>query len=363
MKIFLCGDVMIGRGLDQALPHPCPPELHEAYVQSARDYLQLAEQAHGPIGHPLGLSDIWGAALTELKRAKPDARIINLETSLTRSDDFEPKGINYRASPENAACLTAAGIDCCTLANNHVLDFGAEGLRETLATLHRLKIKTAGAGHNAAEALAPAILPTAEGRLLVFALACPSSGVPRRWAAGADRAGVNVLPSLSEESADAVCGLIAQTKREGDVTIVSIHWGSNWGYAIPDEQRRFAHHLIEQAGVAIVHGHSSHHARPIEVYRDRLILYGCGDFLNDYEGITGYEEFRDDLPLMYFADVDAATGTLRALDMVPLQIRRFRLKRASNADTQWLQATLDRESAPFGTRVVMTADGHLTLHT
>jgi poly-gamma-glutamate capsule biosynthesis protein CapA/YwtB (metallophosphatase superfamily) len=61
------------------------------------------------------------------------------------------------------------------------------------------------------------------------------------------------------------------------------------------------------------HGHSSHHTKAIEIYRSRLILYGCGDFLNDYEGIGGYEEFRDDLALMYFPDMDPTSAVLVAL--------------------------------------------------
>jgi poly-gamma-glutamate capsule biosynthesis protein CapA/YwtB (metallophosphatase superfamily) len=81
--------------------------------------------------------------------------------------------------------------------------------------------------------------------------------------------------------------------KPGDLIVVSVHWGPNWGYDIPHQQRRFAHALIDKANVSIIHG--QHHLKAIEVYRDRLILYGCGDFLNDYEGIKGYEEFRDDL--------------------------------------------------------------------
>ena len=163
MKIFLCGDVMLGRGIDQALPQPCAPRLHEASMDSAVGYLQLAEQANGPIPRPLDFAYVWGAALEELNRAQPHARIINLETSITRSEAYEPKGINYRMSPENAGCLATAGIDCCTLANNHVLDWGRAGLLDTLATLHQLRIKTAGAGRDLAEASAPAILEAVDG--------------------------------------------------------------------------------------------------------------------------------------------------------------------------------------------------------
>ena len=99
-----------------------------------------------------------------------------------------------------------------------------------------------------------------------------------------------------------------------------------------------------------MHGHSSHHAKAIEIHHDRLILYGCGDFLNDYEGIRGYEEFRGDLAIMYFPTVDR-TGKLLALDLLPLQMRNFRLRQASPDARHWLAATLDRESRKFGTAV------------
>src|SRR5271165_5172185 len=105
MRIFLCGDVMTGRGIDQALPHPCSPVLHEGYVNSAIDCLRLAEQANGPVPRPADFAYVWGARLDEWLSARPHARIVNLETSITRSDAFEPKGINYRMSPENAPCL------------------------------------------------------------------------------------------------------------------------------------------------------------------------------------------------------------------------------------------------------------------
>jgi poly-gamma-glutamate synthesis protein (capsule biosynthesis protein) len=240
---------------------------------------------------------------------------------VTKSDDYVAKGINYRMSPENAVCLKAAAIDCCVLANNHVLDWGRGGLLDTLNTLARLDIKTAGAGCNCRKAGAPAVLGVAGNRrLLVFSFANPTSGTPRGWTASNHDAGVNILTEISEEAAERVAAEIARHATPSDLTIVSIHWGPNWGYEIAEEQRRFAHGLIERAGVAILHGHSSHHPKGIEVHRNRLILYGCGDFLNDYEGIKGYEPYRDDLVLMYFPEIDPA-GNLNALDRVPLQIR------------------------------------------
>jgi len=359
LRLFLCGDVMCGRGIDQVLEHPCSPEIYEDHMRSAEDYVRLAEQVNGPIPRRNGPSYVWGAALAQLERMKPDARIINLETAVTRSNDYMRKGINYRMSPENAGCLRAARIDCCTLANNHVLDWGRAGLDETLATLERLDIKVAGAGHNQAEARAPAVLDLRKARFLVFSLGVPSSGVPLEWEAKGNAAGVNLLHDLSMASALVVVEQIMALRRPGDLVVVSIHWGSNWGYHIPDEQVIFARTLIDEAGVSIVHGHSSHHPRPIEIYRDRLILYGCGDFLNDYEGIRGYERYRDDLALMYFADLDPSSGNLHAFKLVPLQIKNFRLAVPERRDIEWIAQTLDRECRRFGTRVTLEPDGLL----
>jgi len=361
VRLFLCGDVMTGRGIDQVLPHPCDPILHESYAESAIDYVRLAEAANGPIPRGVDPSYLWGAALSEFERMRPDARIINLEASITHSENYEPKGINYRMSPENAAFLKAAAIDCCVLGNNHILDWGAGGLRDTLAVLKQLQIKTAGAGQTLSEAAAPAVLNVAgRGRVLLFSFVDATSGVTRSWGATNERPGINLLGEISERSARGVADLVAQARRPGDLIVVSVHWGPNWGYEIPREQRRFAHALIDQADVSLVHGHSSHHPKAIEVYRDRLVLYGCGDFLNDYEGIKGYEKYRGDLVLMNFADVEPA-GMLAALEVVPLQIRNFHLVRPFNEDICWMQQTLDRESRKFGVTVALKADGRLAV--
>ena len=96
ITLFLCGDVMTGRGIDQVLPHPNDPGLHEPYVRSALRYVELAEARNGPIEKPVGFPYIWGDTLGEFKRVSPDLRIINLETAVTSSDDRAPKGINYR---------------------------------------------------------------------------------------------------------------------------------------------------------------------------------------------------------------------------------------------------------------------------
>jgi poly-gamma-glutamate synthesis protein (capsule biosynthesis protein) len=363
VTLFLCGDVMTGRGIDQILPHPGKPHLYEPYMRSALGYVELAERATGPIHRPVDFSYIWGDALAELDRVRPDARIINLETAVTDAEDAWPgKGIHYRMHPANAPCLSAAGTDCCVLANNHVLDWGYRGLADTLGALRGAGIRTAGAGRDAAEAAAPAVIELPDkGRVLVFAFGMESAGVPREWAAGRDRAGVSFLADLSAGSVEGIAAQVGAAKQAGDLVVASIHWGSNWGYDVPRSQREFARRLIESAGVDLVHGHSSHHPRGLEVYRERLILHGCGDFLNDYEGISGHEAFRSDLALMYLPTLDAATGRLAGLVMKPTQIRHFRVNRAAEADAHWIERMLNREGAKLGTRVARRGEATLEL--
>jgi poly-gamma-glutamate synthesis protein (capsule biosynthesis protein) len=290
--------------------------------------------------------------------------VINLETSVTSSDDYwEGKGIHYRMNPQNIPCLTAAGIDCCSLANNHVLDWGYAGLLETLETLKGAKIMTAGAGRTLGKAQAPAVIEVeGKGRVLVFAFGTETSGIPRSWAASKDQPGVDFLADLSGESVQRVAKQVRKIKQERDVIVASIHWGGNWGYEIPVAQKNFAHRLIDDAGVDVIHGHSSHHVKALEVYQERLIIYGAGDFLNDYEGISGYEQFRSDLRLMYFPSIDPSTGGLVRLQMIPMQIRRFTLNRASTTDSRWLGDLLNKLGQRLGTRVELNRDNTLTLH-
>jgi poly-gamma-glutamate synthesis protein (capsule biosynthesis protein) len=361
--LFLCGDVMTGRAIDQILPRPSDPVLLEPWIKNAADYVSLAERENGPIPRPVAPEYIWGDAIAVLKDVRPELRIVNLETAITTSDAAWPdKRLHYRMHPENVSCLTAAGIDCCALSNNHVVDWDYAGLEETLATLSRTGIRFAGAGRNRDEAGAPAVfeLP-AKGRVLVFSIGSGTSGIPPEWEAGPGKAGLALISESRDDAAEMMAGRIGIYRKPGDLVVVSVHWGSNWGYAVPPEQRRFAHALIDAGAADVIHGHSSHHPRPIEVYRDRLILYGCGDFINDYEGIRNHREYRGDLSVMYFPSF--WKGSLARLLMVPMRIRRFQTVHASRSEAEWMQETLNRECLPFGSRFSFTEDGRFELQT
>jgi poly-gamma-glutamate capsule biosynthesis protein CapA/YwtB (metallophosphatase superfamily) len=359
LRLFLGGDVMTGRGIDQIQAVPGDPTLYESHARSALRYVEIAERSHGSIPRGQGPEYVWGDVPELLDDAAVDARIINLETSMTdRGEPWPAKGIHYRMHPRNVDVLRSAGIDCCVLANNHVLDWSYAGLAQTLASLRDAGIRTAGAGVDADESRRPAVIEAGRGsRVIVLAVGALSSGIPSSWSAADDRPGVWLLRSLGGDAVRDIEAAISEVRTPGDVAIVSIHWGPNWGYAVPRSHRRFAHALIDEAGVDIVHGHSSHHPIGIEVYRGRLVLYGCGDLINDYEGISGHDEFRPELVLLYLATV-AETG-LEELEMLPMRIRRFRLQRVGSDDVIWLARRLTQASRSFGIRFELTPDGRL----
>ena len=352
---------MPGRGIDQALPTSVPPILYERYVTDAREYVALAECAHGAIGAPLDAADVWGDALPELADGGVDARIVNLETALTTYDVPWPgKRVHYRMHPANVGLLTRAGIDVAVLANNHVLDWSRPGLHETLAVLERSRIASAGAGTDPESAGAPAVVATRRGRLLVFAAGFGDAGIPDAWQAGPGRAGVALVRDTSRRGADALAARALAHRRPGDRVIVSLHWGPNWGYGTPAWQRAFAQRLIDAGAADVVHGHSSHHPKGIEVHQGRAILYGAGDLLNDYEGIRGHGAYRPDLSLLYLPTLDA-DGALLSLELLPLRTRRFRLERAPAEDAQWLAAAVERASRDFGVGIELASQGRLAL--
>ena len=392
-RLFLAGDVMLGRGIDQMLPHPGDPTLHERHVTDARRYVELVEQVSGAVPRPVEPAWPWGESLAALDRAAPDVRILNLETSITRSDHFAlGKAVHYRMHPANLAGLTIVRPDVCTLANNHVLDLGREGLTETLAVLSAAGLAATGAGRDLEQAWRPAVVELDGGedagadgddgsgeadggdarsghawdahrdrrRVLVVSMGVTSSGIPSTWAATEQRSGVAALDTPLASQAPQVLKRLGRWRRPDDLVVASVHWGSNWGYEVDDDQIAFAHALID-GGVDVVHGHSSHHPRPLEIYRDRLILYGCGDLINDYEGITGHEAYRGDLRLLYLVDLDPGSGALTALRMVALQSHRLRLRAATDADTRWLAATLERTCPSPGHRIGTEPGGTLVL--
>ncbi len=358
LRLALAGDLMLGRGIDQAFPTSCDPRIYERFVGDARDYIALAEERNGPISKPISPAHLWGDAAAARERHAPDLAFANLETAVTTYPDPWPgKAIHYRMHPDNLACLTAFGWDGVSLANNHVLDWDVAGLEETLRRLDEAGLPYVGAGRTAEGAAEPWRAELKDRSVAVLAYGSPDSGVPDDWAAGARSPGVSLLPDFAETTVDSLIDDIEERTEPDEVVTVSVHWGANWGWEVPAAHRRVAHRLIDEAGVDVVHGHSAHHPRPLELYRGKLILYGCGDFVNDYEGIGAHEAYRGDLAVLYLADLDAGEGTVDRLVMEVFQIHRFGLRAASEADAAWLAETLNGE-APVGPGEIELAGEH-----
>jgi poly-gamma-glutamate synthesis protein (capsule biosynthesis protein) len=356
IQIMLCGDVMLGRGVDQILPNPCNPVLHETWrnVSSAKVFVALAERRNGAIPAARGLGYVWGDAMRDFERLAPDLKLVNLETSITARGEPQPrKGIHFRMHPDNIGALVHAGIDYCSLANNHVLDWGSDGLRDTIAALDRAGIAHAGAGHDRDRAAAPAVLSVpGKGRVLVVSFATTCSGTPGSWAADDGKAGVNLI-ALSDDGFERIQRSIAAIRQPGDIVVASVHWGSNFGHQISDAQQDFARRLIDEAQCDLIHGHSSHHVRAIELHRGKPILYGCGDLINDYEGIpkSPQRNSHSELGLIYFVRVAKGTNRVTALSMRPTRMHRMRIQHADGVEVSQLCDILNRESAKWGTRI------------
>ncbi|TFB55627.1 CapA family protein [Cryobacterium tagatosivorans] len=292
MKIALVGDVMLGRLVNDALG-------------------DVEFTGAGP-EYP------WGSTLPLLRSA--DIRIGNLEFVL--SDDGTPwpaKVFRFRSDTRNVASLTAAGFTVVSLANNHVLDFGAEALRDMLGTLDRHGILHSGAGVGLEDARRPAIC---KAQALSVGLLAVTDNEPG-WAAEAAAPGVHFVPiDLGDHRAGELLALVRRTRGRVDLLIVSAHWGGNWGFEVPGDHRTFARALID-AGADVVYGHSPHVVRGVEVYRGRPIIYSAGDFVDDY----AVDQFaRNDQSFVFLLETDA--GLPRDLRLYPTVILDFQARLA-----------------------------------
>ncbi|MDQ7827970.1 MAG: CapA family protein [Armatimonadota bacterium] len=284
----------------------------------------------------------WGDTLDLVRTA--DVRCCNLECVIAdrgRPWSATPKVFHFRSDGKNVQVLQVAGIDVVALANNHTFDFEADALLEMLDRLDRAGIAHAGAGRTLAEATRPAVV--VRGGLRVGVLAFTDNEPD--WEAGDDRPGVWYVPvTLEDPRAVHLLEVVARTKAEVDVLVVSAHWGPNWGYRPPPEHPPFARALVD-AGADIIFGHSGHVVRGVEFYRGRPILYCLGDFVDDY---AVDEVERNDQSVICI--VEWAAGAVRRVRLYPTVIRAMQASRADPAEAEAIAGLLARLCHPFGTR-------------
>jgi poly-gamma-glutamate synthesis protein (capsule biosynthesis protein) len=325
MRIALVGDVMLGRLVDERL-RTAPP------------------------------ASVWGDTLPVL--ADADLRLANLECVLARGGSPWPgKVFHFRSAPRNVACITAAGIEAVSLANNHTLDFGPDALGETLALLDGAGIRHAGAGWDDDAAWAPAVV-RAGG--LDVGLVAFTDNTPE-WAAAPERPGVAYAPvDAAHPLGRRLRELVRATRDAVDVLIVSAHWGGNWGAEVPAEHRALAHLLVED-GADLVFGHSPHIVRGVEIHRGRPIIYGAGDFIDDY-AVDPVE--RNDQSFIFAVDLDGRAGDGRAaagLLLWPTLIVD-RSARLAGRSGRPIAGRMERLCAALGTRAVWEpGEGRLSI--
>ena len=203
-----------------------------------------------------------------------DITIGNLETSITtRGTKWEDKQFNFRSDPKNLKAMKEAGIDVLTLANNHTLDFGYEGLLDTLNHLDKNDIKRVGAGKNKKEAMEGIIIEKDGLKVGVLSF---SRVVPDvKWYATDKRAG---LVGAYDPHINEVITRIKDIKKETDIVILSIHWGIELSNTPRKQEIDLAKKLID-AGADVIMGHHPHVLQGVETYKGKPIFYSLGNFV------------------------------------------------------------------------------------
>jgi poly-gamma-glutamate capsule biosynthesis protein CapA/YwtB (metallophosphatase superfamily) len=304
VKLALAGDTMLGRGVgDRLMDDP-------KHTLFASDVVEV-----------IGEADLF---------------VLNLECCISvRGEPTPGRVFHFRAPPWAAEALAGLGVDCVTLANNHLLDFGPDALLDTLAHLDAAGIRVVGAGTDVELARAPIALEADGFQLGVVAFA----DHPAEYAAAAGRPGIAYV--------DPRAGLPdwATAFPEADAVLVTPHWGPNMTTEPFPHVRNAAEALIK-AGATLVAGHSAHVFHGIAP----RLLYDLGDFLDDY---AVDRKLRNDLGLLYL--VDLAGDRLEA---VPLKLEFAHTRLAAGDEARWIERRFTKACAAFGTDVT-TANGRL----
>lgn len=316
LVLGLTGDVMVGRNVNDAMNNQ-------------------------------GTRYIWGDLLPILRAT--DLNIINLEAALTRHNQTVPKTFHFKADPQNVSALKDANIHLVNLANNHVLDYGEEGLLETLEILRSAGILFVGAGKNSREAARPVIL-TAKG--LSIGVLGFTDNEPR-WKAGTSKPGVNYIDIAQKNDREFALSCIREAKKEADFIVVSIHWGPNLKATPGQLYTTFAQAMID-CGASLVHGHSAHNFQGIERRGPKLIFYDTGDFVDDY---MVHPELKNDHSFFFRVTVDK--GGIKSAKLLPVLISHCQVNLAKGKQASWSLQRMQTLSSAFATTI--SDDGEIDL--
>lgn len=311
MKLSFLGDVMLGRGVNEILRE--------------KDAL-----------YP------WGDTLPLLRTA--DLRMCNLECVISdRGMPQQGKAFTFRSDAKNIAVLRAAKMNAVSLANNHALDYGYEALEECIGLLERERIAAPGVGGSDQESCELHIV-LMNGDFLIGILAATDN--EERWAAGSEKAGICFfMPDMKDPHAIRLVQNVRSGAASVPFVIVSLHWGSNWGYHPETGQQEFAHTLID-AGARIVFGHSPHVYRGVEFYGNGVVLYSAGDFIDDY-AVHPIE--RNDQSCIFLINVHDE-GAIASVQLYPIVIERCRARLARGEQAQEILRKMEYLCGSLGSK-------------
>jgi poly-gamma-glutamate synthesis protein (capsule biosynthesis protein) len=305
ISVGFTGDVMIGRLVNQAIT-------------------------------TYGYDYPWGNTLALLK--ENDFNIINLESTLTKSEKRVFKVFNFKADPDKVKTLVNANISLVNLANNHSLDFNAEGLEETLKTLEANKIKQVGVGQDIKQARKMEILEKSDIKIGVLGY---TDNEPE-WVATPEKPGINYIKVGKIEQIEYD---IKSARKLVDVLVVSIHWGPNKTERPSPDFVEFAHKIID-CGADVIHGHSAHVFQGIEIYKGKVIMYSTGDFIDDY---MVYPDLHNDHSFLFRLNI--TKSGVKKIELIPVYISEMQVNLAKDNLAKKILNHMKKLSAEFGTEV------------
>ncbi|WBP86037.1 CapA family protein [Kitasatospora cathayae] len=220
--------------------------------------VQPPETALGPISRTL---------------ADADLSVLNLETAITGRGAPEPKTYTFRTAPQALSVLKDSGVDVVSMANNHAVDFGADGLADTLAAKDSSPIPVIGVGHNAKEAYAPYLTTVRGVKVAVVAASQVEDITNQKWRAGANKPGI-----ASALDVPVLVSAVQAAKKEAPVVLVYLHWGEE-GKACPTGAQTAIAKKLAAVGASAVVGTHAHTMVGSGMLGNTYVGYGFGNFL------------------------------------------------------------------------------------
>lgn len=241
--------------------------------------------------------------------AESEIVLANLEGPLTSRGKKAEKRYTFRSPSEKvAAALKTAGVNAVTLANNHMLDYGEEGLADTMQALDRAGIGHFGAGMDLPEARAPYIATVGGVRIGMLGY---SLTFPEEFWATESRAGT------AFGRRQAIMEDVAELKKRVDLVLVSFHWGQEGKTVLRPYQEELAHSAID-AGADAVIGHHPHIAQAVEKYRGKAIIYSLGNFV--------FGSYSNRVQYGLIGEFTIHNNKISALRVTPVDVNNFRIQ-------------------------------------